>query len=95
MENLRIEDTPIAMLTAKQLKEYLNAPEPSETEQKADTPKTEKRYVYGISGICELFHVSQATAQRYKDGILKGAIMQNGRKIICDVDKAMELFNAK
>ena len=49
--------------------------------------------VYG--GIREEFKVSHATAQKYKDGILKNAVMQNGRKIILDVEKARELFALK
>lgn len=52
-----------------------------------------KRYVYGIKGIQELFNVSHLTAQRYKDGIINGAVFQSGRKIVVDVDKALELFN--
>ena len=54
-----------------------------------------KRYVYGLKGIQELFNVSHLTAQRYKDGILKEAVFQSGRKIVVDVDKAIELFNEK
>lgn len=52
-----------------------------------------KRYVFGIKGIQELFNVSHATAQKYKDGILKDAVFQSGRKIVVDVYKAIELFN--
>lgn len=53
------------------------------------------RLVYGLKGIRELFGVSHLTVQRYKDGILAPAIKQNGRKIVVDVDYAMELFNEK
>lgn len=51
-----------------------------------------KRYVYGIKGIEELFGCSHATAQHYKDTILAPAVTQNGRKIVVDVDLAMQLF---
>ena len=51
------------------------------------------RQVYGLRGIQDLFHVSHKTAQKYKDGILKPAVRQNGRKIITDADYAMELFS--
>ena len=54
-----------------------------------------KRYVYGLKGIQELFNVSHLTAQRYKDGILKDAVFQSGRKIVVDADKAIELFNER
>ncbi|MBI9065329.1 MAG: DUF3853 family protein [Marinilabiliaceae bacterium] len=42
----------------------------------------EKSYVYGLSGIRRLFSVSHTTAQRYKDTILKEAVMQNGRRLL-------------
>ena len=54
-----------------------------------------KRYVYGLRGIRELFNVSHATAQKYKDGIIKDAVFQSGRKIVVDADKALELFNSR
>lgn len=58
-------------------------------------PSSGKRYVYGLKGIQELFNVSHGTAQKYKDGILKNAVFQSGRKIVVDVDKALELFNSR
>lgn len=58
-------------------------------------PTSGKRLVYGIKGIQELFNVSHPTAQRYKDGIIKDAVFQSGRKIVVDVDKALELFNSR
>lgn len=82
-------ETPVAMLTVGQLRSFL--------EKKDDKPiklQQPKKYVYGLAGIRELFKVSHVTAQRYKDGILKDAVSQNGRKIIVDVDKAMELFKS-
>ena len=51
-----------------------------------------KRFVYGLRGIRELFHVSHPTAQRYKNTFLAPAIMQRGRKIVVDADLAMELY---
>ena len=53
------------------------------------------RLVYGLRGIRELFGVSHLTAQRYKDGIIKEAVRQNGRKIVVDADYALELFNQR
>ena len=86
-------ETHIAMLTVGQLKEVLKLEHPKENVVKADF--TKEKYVYGLKGIRDTFNVSHATAQKYKDGILKDAITQYGRKIIMDVDKAMELFNGK
>lgn len=53
------------------------------------------RLVYGLRGIRELFGVSHKTAQAYKDGIIKEAVRQNGRKIVVDADYALELFNQR
>ena len=68
--------------------------------KKEDPPKNKnlepgKRYAHGLKGIQELFNVSHATAQKYKDGIIKDAVFQSGRKIVVDVDKALELFNSR
>lgn len=86
------KETPIAMLTVGQLMELLNSERKQETVSIAETSK---RLVYGLHGIRNLFNVSHATAQRYKDTIIKDAVSQNGRKIVVDVDKALELFNVK
>lgn len=88
-------ETPIAMLTVGQLKEVLNQAHngnliPVEVREQADPAK---RYVYGLGGIRRLFGVSHTTAQRYKDTFLKEAERQNGKKIVVDADKALELFN--
>ena len=64
------------------------------SETKESVPSSGKRYVYGLKGIQELFNVSHGTAQKYKDGIIKDAVFQSGRKIVVDADKAMELFNS-
>jgi hypothetical protein len=55
---------------------------------------TQRRFVYGLRGIRELFNVSHPTAQQYKNTFLRPAITQRGRKIMVDVEKAIELFNA-
>lgn len=86
------DSTPVAMLTAGQLKAFLN--ESAQQVQPAgdDEQAKQGRLVYGLAGIQSLFNVSHVTAQRYKDGILAEACSQQGRKIIVDVDKAIELF---
>jgi len=62
-------------------------------ENKKVATKDQPQYVRGLKGIRELFGVSHATAQKYKDTILKDAVSQQGRVIITDVAKAIELFN--
>ncbi|NCB69045.1 MAG: DUF3853 family protein [Bacteroidia bacterium] len=85
-------ETPLSFLTVGQFMELLNTGKQPEAVTIQDNSK---RLVYGLRGIRGLFNCSHATAQRYKDTILKDAVSQNGRKIIVDVDKALELFNAK
>ena len=88
------DTTPIAALTVGNLKQLITD---FVREQRADAipPVTQvgKRFVYGLKGIQDLFGVCHLTAQRYKDGFLAPACMQNGRKIVVDVDLAIELFN--
>lgn len=54
----------------------------------------EKRLVYGLKGIAELFNCSIVTAQKIKnEGIIDKAITQLGKKIIVDADLALKLAN--
>ena len=80
------DDTRIIDLTVGELKTLL----------KKDAPivkREEKRLVYGIKGIAELFGCSISTAQRIKDsGKIKKGLTQVGRKIVVDADKALELY---
>lgn len=56
------------------------------------TEKAIKRYEYGIRGIAKVFGYSIPTANRIKrSGKINSAIMQVGRKIIVDADKALKL----
>ena len=51
---------------------------------------TERKYVYGILGIAKLFGCSLPTANRIKkSGKIDKAITQIGRKIIVDVELAL------
>ena len=84
------EQTPLSFLTVGQFMELLHTGKQNEPVR---IQESEKRYIYGLRGIRQLFNVSHATAQRYKDTIIKDAVLQQGRKIIVDADKAMELFN--
>lgn len=90
-----MSDNQVIVMTVGQLKEFAhevvrefkamieeNAPEVAVTE-----------YVYGLRGISELFNVSHATAQRYKNTFLQPAISQRGRKIAVDTVLARRLFN--
>ena len=54
----------------------------------------ERRLVYGIAGIAQLFNCSMTTANRIKaSGRIDDAITQHGRIIVVDADLALKLFN--
>lgn len=96
------ESTPVAMMTAGQLRDWLGlggkdnqSPKSIQTKRAAEVALPMKRYVYGVKGIADLFGVSHVTAQRYKDTFLKAAVVQRGRKIVVDADRAMELFRKR
>lgn len=56
-------------------------------------PKENKRYVYGIAGIAQLFNCSLTTANRIKaSGKIDQAISQCGRMITVDADLALKLM---
>lgn len=56
------------------------------------TPSSELKLAYGIKGIAETFGCSIPTANRIKkSGVIDKAISQIGRKIVLDVDLALEL----
>jgi hypothetical protein len=55
-----------------------------------------KKYVYGIRGIAQLFGCSMPKANRIKkSGKIDKAITQIGRKIIVDAELALELAGRK
>lgn len=93
-----IYDRPLYALTVEEftklLDERIQAAVNTTKESSVKTPVT-GRLVYGLKGICELFNVSHLTAQRYKDGIIKEAVKQCGRKIVVDADLALKLFNER
>lgn len=53
------------------------------------------KHVHGLQGIADLFGVSKVTAQKYKNTWLAGAVSQNGKVLLTDTEKALELFNKK
>lgn len=57
-----------------------------------DVKAKSKNVVYGIKGIADIFGCSIPTANRIKkSGIIDDAISQVGRKIVIDVDHALNL----
>jgi hypothetical protein len=56
----------------------------------------EKKYVYGLSGLASLLNCSRSAASSIKSsGKIDDAIIQEGRKIIIDSEKALHLLKQK
>lgn len=75
--------------TASQNEEAKNQDSPPQS-------NSEKKYVYGIDGIAEIFGCSRPTASRIKkSGRINATIRQIGRKIVVDVELALSPCRAE
>jgi len=83
------ETTPIWQLTVGQFLDLMDSRHPYE---QAARKSPERRYVKGLHGIISLFGCSKPTAMKLKNTIIKDAVSQNGRVIITDAEKAIQLF---
>lgn len=84
-------NTPLWQLTVGEFLELIRNEIP-----KPEVKISERKHVYGIKGIAELFGCSTATAQRIKkSGRIDKAVTQVGRKIVVDCDRALELYKLK
>lgn len=80
-------ETPLWQLTVREFMELQEQIKP-----KVKIEKPEKKYVYGIAGIAELFGCSKTTANAIKQsGKIDKAIIQVGRKITVDAELALSL----
>jgi hypothetical protein len=90
-----LKEKPIWQMTGE---EFLFLQQNGGQNIKVDMPvmNPNKKYVYGIHGIAQLFGCSMPTANRIKkSGKIDKAITQIGRKIIIDADLALELAGHK
>lgn len=63
------------------------------TDEKKESNGAQSHLVYGLKGIADFLHQSITTAWRLKkSGKYDAAISQNGRCIITDTDKLLELM---
>ena len=85
---------PIVSATLADLKELLQEMQMEQSLVPAVLNKpSEKRYVYGLAGIAQLFQCSMSTAYRIKQsGILDPAISQVNRLLVVDADYALDLL---
>ena len=83
------DSTPLGVLTVGQFRDvfaqYVGSGNATEQNSK-------RHYEYGLRGLAKIFDCSIPTAQRIKaSGKIDAAIVQTGRKIVIDADKALEL----
>lgn len=83
----------LELLDSRIVKDSTAAESPISNQSVTDV--TKRWLVYGIKGLCDLLQCSKATAHRIKNsGVIKDAITQNGRKIVIDAQKALDLIHA-
>lgn len=86
-------DTPIHLLTPRQLFEMLGEWQ-AKTKQVEEKPqKPERRYANSIGELAEILGTSETTVYRMKAaGLLDDCISQYGRWMMIDVEKVLEKF---
>lgn len=88
------DDTRLIDLTVGELKALIGSL-PVKQEVQSVSSSSNNRLVYGLQGIADLFGCSINTATKLKNGVIRKAVSQVGRKIVVDADKALSLFNEK
>lgn len=85
-------DTRIIDLTVAQLAEVIDRAV-EESLKRRQQQNTQRRLVYGIKGIAQIFGVSERQARYIKSsGVINKAIRQQGRTIVTDAELALQLF---
>lgn len=85
-------ETPIWQLTVGEFME-LHKKVVADTVTPPAKDFTDKKYVYGLAGLASLLNCSKRTASEIKSsGKIDDAVIQAGRKIIIDSEKALQLL---
>lgn len=79
------DNTRISELTVGELRDLVRA---------VLTESVHTHTVHGLQGLADLLGVSTSTVKRYRR-LLSPAIAQQGRTIIVDADKALQLWSGK
>lgn len=92
----KLMQTPVCMMTGEQLAVLMsNLSLLSPEKVKSQTESKSKNVAFGIKGIADTFGCSIPTANRIKkSGVIDAALSQVGRKIVVDVDKALQLVTS-
>ena len=85
------EKTPIWQLTVGEFRELLATAGSPIKEEVTVIDNTSNDIVMGLTGMVQYFGISKTTAQRWKARYPE-AITQNGRTIICDTKKMLQLI---
>lgn len=84
---------PIWQLTIGELVDILDSRATNVERDSKQVTDIKTTYVYGLSGLASILGCSKNHAGKLKStGMFDEAIIQNGRKIIIDSEKALELF---
>lgn len=90
----KLLQTPVCMMSGEEFAFLINNIGVLKKNERPEhtVSSTNRKYAYGIKGIADTFGCSIPTANRIKkSGIIDRAISQVGRKIVLDVDLALEL----
>ena len=90
----KLLQTPVCMMSGEELAFLFNNLGVLDKDKKPESsiPSANRKLAQGIKGSAETFGCSIPTANRSKkSGIIDKAISQLGRKIVVDVDMALEL----
>lgn len=83
----KMNDKYLFQLTVGEFLELVGQQRPEEI----GTPPPERRYVFGLDGLCKLLGCCHTTAQSLKNsGALKGCYSQVGRKLVFDAEAVLE-----
>ncbi|WP_077417969.1 DUF3853 family protein [Chryseobacterium sp. JV274] len=94
MISSEILSKPLFTMTGGEILELFNAIKIPQEPTKKDF--TDKHLVYGLSGLATLLNCGKTNAQKIKNsGDIDGAIIQNGKKLIFDSNKVLELLQEK
>ena len=93
-ETASLLDKPIWQMSGRELITLLRSNLRETENDSGDEPQ--RKTVYGLDGLCELFGCSKSTAMRIKkSGVIDGAISQVNRKIVVDAELALKLLADK